>query len=197
MSALETFSADRYFLRKKVMKLVGGAFHLRDANDNLVAFCEQKAFKLKEDVRVFADEGKTRELLSIQARKIIDWSAAYDVTDSVSGEKVGAVRRKGGKSILRDEWRFLDAADNEIATLVEDSMVLALVRRMLTNLVPQRYDVFQPNAAGQKIAALDGNFNPFVYKLDIKLGLGAQGTLDRRLIIAAAMLLAAIEGKQQ
>ena len=30
--------------------------------------------------------------------------AAYDVTDSQTGEKVGALRRKGFKSILRDEW---------------------------------------------------------------------------------------------
>ena len=43
------------------------------------------------------------ELLSIQARQIIDFSAAYDVYDGSTGSKVGALKRKGMKSILRDE----------------------------------------------------------------------------------------------
>jgi hypothetical protein len=197
MSALDTFTADTYYLRKKVLKLVGGAFHLRDASGTLVAFCEQKAFKLKEDVRVFADEAKTKELLSIQARKRLDISSAYDVTDSVTGEKVGAVQRKGMKSMVRDEWHFLDANEAIIAVLVEDSMMLALLRRFVANLIPQRYDVLQPDLNGTKVASLQGNFNPFIYKLEVKFGGGAQSAPDRRLIIAAAMLLAAIEGKQE
>jgi hypothetical protein len=197
LSALDTFTADTYFLRKKVLKLVGGAFHLRDASDNLVAFCEMKAFKLKEDIRVYADEAKTKELLSIQARKVLDFSSAYDVSDSVTGEKIGVVQRKGMKSIVRDEWHFLDANGAVTAVMVEDSMMLALVRRFVASLIPQRYDVLQPDVTGKQVATLQGNFNPFVYKLAIKFEGGAQSVPDRRLIIAAAMLLAAIEGKQE
>lgn len=193
----QLFGANRYLVRRKVLKLAGGAFHVYDETGAVVAYSEQKAFKLKEDIRIFADETKTAELLSIQARQVLDWSAAYDVTDSTTGEKVGALRRCGGKSILRDEWKFLDAEEREIGTLIEDSMGLALLRRLLTNLVPQRYDVFMPDVTtGTKVANLDQNFNPFVYKLDVDFSFDQAGRFDHRLGIAAAILLAAVEGKE-
>ena len=198
MTASEAFNANRYIVRRKVLKLVGGAFQIFDPSGNLIAFSEQKAFKLKEDIRVFTDKDKTTEILSIQARQIIDWSAAYDVYDSLTGVKVGALRRQGGRSILRDEWHLLDASDAKIGMLIEDSMALALVRRFLVSLIPQRYDVFMPDAEnGTQVASLKQNFNPFVYKLDVDLSLDPQGRFDRRLGIAAAILLAAIEGKQR
>ena len=193
----KTFSASRYLVRRKILKLMGGAFHVYDASGMLAAYSEQKAFKLKEDIRVFADETKSRELLCIQARQVIDWSAAYDVTDSTTGLKIGALRRKGARSILRDEWCVLDTNDAPIITIIEDSMALALLRRLLTNLVPQRYDVYFPDeASGNKIANMDQNFNPFVYKLDVDFSMDTMHRFDHRLGIAAAILLAAVEGKE-
>ncbi|MCE5190588.1 MAG: hypothetical protein LLG08_02290 [Actinomycetia bacterium] len=193
----ELFSAERYVVRRKVFKLAGGAFHVYDPQGMLVAYSEQKAFKLKEDIRVYADESKTRELLVIQARQVIDFSAAYDVTDSTTRAKVGALRRRGGRSILRDEWKVLDPSDAEVGTIIEDSMGWALFRRMLTNLVPQKYDVFFPDVTtGQKIANMDQQFNPFVYKLDVDLSTDPAKRFDRRLAVSAAILLAAIEGRQ-
>ncbi|MHB9004245.1 MAG: hypothetical protein ACYC6C_09325 [Coriobacteriia bacterium] len=191
------FPQDYYLVRRKVFKLTGGAFHVYDRSGAVAAFCEQKAFKLKEDIRVFADESKSRELLSVQARQIIDFSAAYDVTDSTTGERVGALRRRGGMSILRDEWHVLDASDQKYATVIEDSMLLAMLRRFLSNLIPQRYDVFAPDEkTGAKIANMDQNFNPFVYKLEVDFSMDPARRLDHRMGIAAAILLAAIEGKQ-
>lgn len=191
------FPAAQYSVRKKVLKLVGGAFHIRDANETLVAYSEQKAFKLKEDIRIYADEAKTRELLCINARQIMDFSAAYDVTDSTTGQRIGALRRKGVQSMLRDEWHVLDASDQVIGVLIEDSMGMALVRRLLTNLVPQRYDLFMPDAvSGMKVANLDQDFNPFVYRLALDFSMDPEGRLDRRLGVAAAVLLAAVEGRQ-
>ncbi|MDP2183347.1 MAG: hypothetical protein Q8K99_12365 [Actinomycetota bacterium] len=197
MVAHGRFTASSYLVRRKILKLAGGAFHVYDTGGTVVAFSEQKAFKLKEDIRVFTDESKTTELLSIQARQIMDFSAAYDVTDSsTGGEKIGALRRMGGRSLLRDEWQILDANDAQIGTLIEDSMGLALIRRFLSGLVPQRYDVFFPNAEGTKVANMDQNFNPFVYKLAVDFSMDSGGVFDRRLGIAAAILLAAIEGRQ-
>ncbi|MCY1083605.1 hypothetical protein [Archangium lansingense] len=57
------------------------------------------ALKLKEDLRVFTGEDMQQEVFSIKARNILDISATYDVTDSASGQKVGALRRKGLKSM--------------------------------------------------------------------------------------------------
>ena len=88
-----------------------------------------KLAKLREDIRVYSDENKSQEVLSIQARQIIDFSAAYDVVDTAMNQKIGTLRRKGWSSILRDEWQVLDANENQIGVLFEDSMGLALLRR--------------------------------------------------------------------
>lgn len=192
------FESARYVVRRKVFKLLGGAFHVWDENGQLAAFSEQKAFKLREDIRIYADESKTQEILSIRCRNIIDFSAVYDVADSASGQTIGSVMRKGMKSMLRDEWVFADPTGTPFATLIEDSMGLALLRRLLTNLVPQRYDVMAPDAVtGAKIANMDQDFNPFVYKLNVEFSPSGGAILDKRLGIAAAILLAAVEGRQQ
>ena len=87
----------------------------------LVLYSEQKAFKLREDIRLYSDETKAEELITISARSIIDFSAAYDVVDATTGERVGALRRKGLSSILRDEWLILDVDEIELGRINECS----------------------------------------------------------------------------
>ena len=187
------FQFNQYLLKRQVFALTG-KFRFFNPSGQLVMFSEQKMFKLREDIRVYADEGKSQEVLMIKARQIIDFSAAFDVVDSATGMKVGALRRKGLHSILRDEWEILDVGDNVIGSLVEDSMGLALLRRFLTNLVPQNYDIL---IGGARVADLKQNFNPFTYELNVDFSMDVAHQLDRRLGIAAGILLAAIEGRQQ
>lgn len=104
------------------------------------------------------------------------------------------MRRKGLKSILRDEWEVLDVNDNVRGVLVEDSMGLALLRRFLTNLVPQNYDMLFGET---RVGDFKQNFNPFTYELNIDFSMDTAGQVDRRLGIAAGILLAAVEGRQQ
>jgi uncharacterized protein YxjI len=186
------FSFDRYLLKRQVFALAG-KFRFFDPSGRLVLFSEQKMFKLREDIRVYSDESKTQEVLMIKARQIIDFSAAFDVVDSATGQKVGALRRKGLASILRDEWEVLDVSDNVIGKLFEDSMGMALLRRFLTNLVPQNYDI---TMGTDRVADLKQAFNPFAYQLNIDFSMDISKRLDRRLGLAAGILLAAIEGRQ-
>ena len=57
------------------------------------------------------------------------------------GAKIGVLRRRGLKSLLKDEWEILNAADQQIGTVQEDSWLMATLRRFLTNLIPQTYHV--------------------------------------------------------
>jgi len=186
------FQFNNYVLKRQVFALAG-KFRFYEPGGNLVLFSEQKMFKLREDIRVFSDESKTQEVLMIKARQIIDFSAAFDVVDSATGQKIGALRRKGLASLLRDEWEILDVGDNVIGSLFEDSMGLALIRRFLSNLVPQNYDI---TMGTDRVADLKQNFNPFTYELNLDFNMDVNKRLDRRLGIAAGILLAAIEGRQ-
>ncbi len=186
---------DQYWIRRKVLKLFGGSFHVYDSKDNLVLFSSQKAFKLKEDIRVFSDESMNEERLTIKARSIIDFGAAYDVVDSSTGEKLGAFRRKGFKSMLKDSWEMLDNDDQLIARLEEKSGCLALFARFAApGLVPQTY---QLEVDGQLAVTYVQRFNPFIFKLNVRLEQGSGEILDPRMALAAGILLTVIEGRQQ
>ncbi len=188
------FNHRQYLLKRQAIALTG-KFRFYDPAGNLVLFSEQKMFKLKEDIRVYNDEAKSQEVLVIKARSVIDFSAAYDVLDGATGQKVGVLRRKGLKSILRDEWDVLDVNDNPVGLLFEDNMTLAMLRRLLLgNLLPQNYDL---TMGEQRVADFKQRFNLFRYELDIDLGMDTANRLDPRLALAAGILLAAVEGRQE
>jgi uncharacterized protein YxjI len=187
------FQHNQYLLKRQVFALTG-KFRIYDPAENLVLFSEQKMFRLREDIRVFSDEGKTQELLTIKARQIIDFSAAYDVVNTTTNEKVGVLRRKGWRSLLRDEWEVLDANDQLRGLLFEDSVGLALLRRLLLgSLLPQNYDL---TFGEVRVADLRQRFNLFRYDLDLDFSMDPTRALDRRLGLAAGILLATVEGKQ-
>ncbi len=188
------FQFPKYVLKRQAIALTG-KFRFYDPAGNLVLFSEQKMFKWREDIRVYADEAKTQEVLSIKARQIMDFSAAYDVVDSATGEKVGALRRKGLRSLLRDEWEVLDANDGVKGLLFEDSMGLALLRRfLLGNWLPQNYDI---TFGETRVADIRQEFNLFRYELNLDFSMDTTRLLDRRLGLAAGILLAAVEGRQE
>jgi len=192
----DPFAHDTYLVRRKVFKLFGAALHIYAADGSLAFYSKQKAFKLKEDIRLFADESMTKELLSIQAQQIIDFSAAYLVTDPVQNETVGTFRRKGFKSLLQDEWEIIDEFGQVIGHIREEDAGMAAVRRFIelaSLLFPQRHHI---DVGGEIVGHLQQSRNPFVFKLAADFSADANQYLDRRLRIAAAVLMALIEGRQ-
>ncbi len=187
------FQFPTYLLKRQAIALTG-KFRFYDPAGRLVLFSEQKMFRLREDIRVYDSEDKSREVLSIKARQIMDFSAAYDVVDTELNQKVGVLRRKGLRSILRDEWEVLDADDRVIGQLFEDSVGMALLRRLLLgSWLPQNYDL---TVGETRVADLKQNFNLFRYELNLDFSMDTLHRLDRRVGIAAGILLAAVEGKQ-
>lgn len=193
----DLFAQTTYSIRRKVLKLVGGAFHVLDASGNVIGYSKMKAFTLREDIRVYTGEDQSTELLTIAARQIIDFSAAYDVRDARTGMKIGALKRKGLKSMLRDHWIVMGPNDEELGEIIEDSQGLAIVRRLLGELgsliAPQQYHF---EVRGRTVATGKQNRNPFVYKIAMDFSQDPEDVLDRRLGLAAGLLMAAVETKQ-
>jgi len=188
------YELDVFEFRKQFFKLAGGSFRVYDTSEQLLLFSEQKAFKLREDIRVYADESKRNEVLSIKTQQILDVSPTFDVVETSKAEKVGSLKRKGLKSILKDEWEIYDAQGLLIGKIEEESAWLATLRRFLTNLIPQRYNFA---LGGQVVGEFRQHFNPFVYRATMDLRADHNRQLDRRLALAAGILLLAIEGRQQ
>ncbi len=187
------FQYKNYLLKRQVFALTG-KLRFFNPQEQLVLYVEQKMFRLREDIRVYGDESKSQELLLVKARSIIDWAAAYDVLDGATGQKIGTLRRKGWSSMVRDEWEVLDVNDQPIGKLFEDSIGQALLRRLLLgSLLPQNYDM---SIGETRVADLRQRFNPFAYQMDLDFSMDTSNKLDHRIGIAAAILLALIEGKQ-
>jgi hypothetical protein len=186
------FNHETYLIRKHILTLAGAKLEIFDAEGTVVFFSKMKAFKLKEDIRLYSGEDMREEFLAIHARSMIDFSATYDVIDTPTNQKIGALRRRGLKSLLQDEWAILDQNDNPIGTVKENNLLLALLRRFI-NLIPQSFSV---EMNGSRVGEIKQNFNPFVGKLNLNFAMDAHRELDRRLGLAAGILLCVIEGKQ-
>ena len=99
---------ETYTIRRQVFRIFGAAFHIYGPAGPLAGYCKQKAFKLREDIRIYTDESCSTELIRIAARSILDFSTTYDILLG-SGAVLGSIRRKGLKSsFVRDEWLIFD-----------------------------------------------------------------------------------------
>ncbi len=192
---IEEITGQSKFIVRKDVFAIGGAFRVLSPENKLLLYSRQKIFKLKEDIRVYNDLEMHDEVLFLSARQILDFSGAFDVIDSKTNEKIGVLRRKGIRSMIRDKWEILDANDNLFAYIEEDSMGMALLRRFLTNLIPQKFSIKDINT-NNTLVKINQAFNPFIHWFTVDFSADFEQRLDKRLGIAAVILLLAIEGRQ-
>ena len=78
-------------------------------------------FKLKEDVVVFNDESRSKELFRIRANQWIDFNASYNIK-SVENDKIfGKLARKGMKSLWKAKYEIFDDKDQSKYSISEDN----------------------------------------------------------------------------
>lgn len=99
---------------------------IEDANKQTILYVRQKALALREHVRVFADEAQQQHLFTIQADRILDWSANYRIS-TPEGDSVGSVRRHGMRSLWKATYSVADADGQEIGLIHEESPILKLL----------------------------------------------------------------------
>jgi hypothetical protein len=97
---------------------IGSHVRVVDATGELVSYVKQKAFKLKEDVTIFADEQQTQPVYRIKANKIIDIGATYAISTS-DGRALGAVRQHGMRTLWKATYDILDEVGNAIGLVHE------------------------------------------------------------------------------
>lgn len=199
--AFKAAAGEQYTIRRKVIKILGAGFHIYNAEGRVIGYCKQKALRLREDLRICTNESCTDELLRITTKSVLDISGTYDVVDATN-VRVGSLTRAGIKSsFVRDEWTIRDADGQIVGTLREDSTWKALVRRYVNDvafLFPQSFHLTDP--VGRELAVFRQHFNIFVYRLGLSIknpgGPDTNDGPDELLILAAACVIAAIEGRQ-
>lgn len=198
---------DRFFLRQRFRPVVNEYdFHLvgPDGEPAGSPFCfvRQKRFKFKEDIRFYADTSRSEELLRIKARQRFDPRARYDVTDGAGGV-VGSIQKVFGASMLRSTYKLYDPGGGEVATVMEESQAVALVRRAVgfvpylgdyANWLPIPY-----NFVFLRGGAVLGTHRRQLFKLrdayDIDMTPDVNRTVDRRLVLAIAIGMDALQAR--
>jgi hypothetical protein len=207
MSALEVQpnEHDRFVLRQRIRPIVNQyEFSLPDEDGKPGApfcFVEQARFKFKEDIRFYTDDSKAHEMLRIKARQRFDPSARYDVTGP-GGEKIGEIQKVFGKSLLRSTYQVFDAQGQEVAIAQERNVFVALFRRLVGFIpyvdyvsdwlpIPYHFDFVR---GGEKVGSHERRFGfRDVYAID--LSADTQKALDRRLVLALAVGMDALQAR--
>jgi uncharacterized protein YxjI len=194
---------DQFVLRQKWTLVINRYFFsLPGEEDRPFCFVEQQRFKFKEDIRFFTDDTKSVELMRIKARQAFDPTATYDVT-MAGGERIGQIQKVFGMSLLRSTYRIYDARGNEIATAEERSLPVAIFRRV-TQFIPLIGDVadwlpIPYDFVFKRGEQLLGHNRRRRFKVadtyDIDLSEDTARTLDRRLVLALAVGMDALQAR--
>ena len=167
-----------------------------------VCFVEQRRFTFKEDIRFFADDTKQEEVMRLKARQRFDPAARYDITDAAGGT-IGQIQKVFGASLLRSTYRLYDASGEETAVATEKSVAVALFRR-LVGFIPYVENVADWLPIPYHFVFLRGdrvlgtNTRRAMKLRDtytIDLSSDPERTLDRRLILAAAVGMDALQAR--
>ncbi|KAB1197971.1 MULTISPECIES: hypothetical protein [Haloferax] len=181
------FESSTYEVRQKVS--IGTKYVVYEAegpgDETPILSAKKKKFKLKEDFRL--DDYETgEERFRVKADSVLDVSAAYDIVDSQTGDRVGAVKR-GAFSFAKHTYQLLDSNGSVVGRIVEDNVPMAVARRFITTLIPFSYRV--ENATGDSVGAIDEQFSlRDTYSIDLE-----RDDIDPRLLVVGAVVIDAIE----
>ena len=165
-----------------------------------VAFVEQKRFAFREQVTFYSDESRRERLFGFKARSIIDLGTTYDVT-SADGTLLGRFRKDFARSLLRSTWHLEPAVggpgDGWAAVGRERSVVIAVLRRAwdflpFTDVIPFAVPYhFDFTADGRRVMSVEKRWG-LRDRYDVTI---EEPTLDRRLAIAQAVALDALQSR--
>lgn len=193
MNMAKLTELNQYLIREKFLKIFGNKFHIMDENGQLYGFCEQKRFRIKEDIRLYDDENKNNEWLVIKQRNLVDAWGGFDIFDPKAGILLGTVRRKFWKSILRTKWQVLDPDGNDIGMLLEDSMAQAIARRVFLGILPKKYTLH--TMGNDNPITMRQKFNPIIRKLIVNIP--PENNFNRKFIAGLAIVISALDGRGQ
>lgn len=158
------------------------------ADDTGAEICHvrKKGFRLKDELVFWADADETRPWARLKERSLADFVGAYDITDEAE-QPIGAIRRAGMRSMLRGTWEIAGPDGEALATVQEDSLVFALLRRARNVPLPVAYTFTAPDGTvlgthKRRMGLRD------VYDLQVD-------GLDPRLAIAQGIALDLLEGR--
>lgn len=179
-----------YRIRKKVLALTG-QYWIEDQAGNHLAYSKQKLLRLKEDIRVYADETMARELFQIRQTQILDIWGTFAIVDSATNAILGYILRRAlTSSFVADEWKMRDPYNNLVGE-IKESTGRGLARKYIPGggLIPEKLTM---TLGGQPIATVNQQFKIIGDIWEIQC-LNVPPTFDRRVFLGGVLLMGMIE----
>lgn len=177
-------------------------FIATDANENTLAYVRQKMFKFKEAVKVYNNDSKSNVLYTINANKVIDWSASYFFTNS-EGSQIGHVGRKGFKSLWKAHYEIFDENGTSDFIIQEENPMAKVFDALLSEipllgiftglLFNPRYGV--KNNQGETVVRLSKKASFFGRKFEVQK-LGDLNLGDDERILLSSMMMSLLERRR-
>jgi len=104
-----------------------------DAAGQTVLYVKEKAFSLKVNINVYADEAQQQQLYHIQADKVLGMNIPFSITTPV-GVLVGKVQRPTMTSMWKATYQISDATGQQIGVLHEENPWLKLLDSALSDI---------------------------------------------------------------
>ena len=177
-------SLDRFVVRQRITPMVN-RYEIRAPGPDggkggeVLALAQQKRMALREQVTFFADEQRTVPVFGFKSRNVVD----------SSGQVIGVFRKDFGASLLRSTY-YLEQPGHPVATGVERSQWMAVLRRFVVEWLPYHFDFTHPDGTVAMSVDKKFAFGRDMYEVSVP-----DPGLDRRLAAAMAVALDALQAR--
>jgi hypothetical protein len=111
---------------------LGQTVRIADATGHEILFVRQKAFRLKTDVVVYADDTQTQPVFLIRGDRMIG-SVKYQVT-SADGRPIGSIQRQWGSFLWSATYRIFDANAVELGTIRQKNPWIRILHGLVADI---------------------------------------------------------------
>jgi hypothetical protein len=186
------FQLNTFVIKRK--KLSTDKLRVFDDSGKFLMYAEQKVKwtpPFTATIRLFADEAAQQEILVATDAGGREYENYIAVTDPVSGESVGGIGAAGG--FFKVGWVLIDTSGAVVAEIREPSFIRTIMRLMTRGFVAQRLTVVM---GGETVATMRQKHALVGHSLKVAISREASSRLDHRLVVAASILVAAYQAKQ-
>ena len=178
----------KYTIKRRFWSFFERIFRVYTADGQLIMFVKHPVLRLREEFQVYGDEAQTKPLLLVKSKQAIAINFSYEVMDTQTGQVLGAVQKKGLKSIFRDKFHIFDGAGQEIGTAEEQG---ASIMRRIFRFLPGHHAIF---VNGQQVAKIDQRFRFFTRVFDVEM---VPSQMDPRFVLAVALLALIADSRRE
>jgi uncharacterized protein YxjI len=177
-----------YVIKRRFWSFFERVFRVFTGDGQLIMYIQHPLLKLREEFMVYADEAKTRPLLRVKSKQVIAINFSYEVLDAETGQVLGAVQKRGLRSIIRDKFHIFDASGTEVGYAEEQGA--SILRRFFPWLT-SKHAIF---VGGSQVAFIRQRFRFFTKEFEVDT---QPSSLDPRFVLAIALLALIAEARRE